>query len=115
LSQQIKALNIPPGSFGVSKQRVVPVDESETRKQELVAKGSRNDVLQSAVDRILKAATKLETEVRKETKYWEEVLSISEKGWCLTPLRKNTPYTPLAVRYGYNEGVLNPICYFCMS
>jgi mediator of RNA polymerase II transcription subunit 17 len=59
--------------------------------------------LESVTDDILKAATDLETEVKKEVKYWEEILDISAKGWYLQRLRRDLPYSPLAVRCGSHE------------
>jgi mediator of RNA polymerase II transcription subunit 17 len=64
--------------------------------------------LDSATDEILKAAKKLEKEVRRETKYWQEIMSISDKGWPIQRLRQNTRNVPFAVRYGHSEGKLLP-------
>ena len=63
--------------------------------------------LESATDHILKAAKQLETEVRRETKYWGEVLSISEKGWPIRRFRADAKFSPLAVRCGHSEGLIS--------
>jgi mediator of RNA polymerase II transcription subunit 17 len=73
-------------------------------KQEIVAKGSRMEALDLAADEILKAARKLEKEVRRETKYWQEIVSVSDKGWPIQRLRQNARYVPFGVRYGLPEG-----------
>lgn len=73
-------------------------------KQEIVAKGARMEALDAAADEILKAARKLEKEVRRETKYWREIVSVSDKGWPIQRLRQNTRYVPFGVRYGLPEG-----------
>ncbi|KAL5115739.1 RNA polymerase II mediator complex subunit [Pleosporales sp. CAS-2024a] len=103
---------LPFGSFGASKedhtQHVRPPHERAilaeyAQRQELVAKGARMDALDRATDDILKAARKLEKEVRRETKYWQEIVSISDKGWPIQRLRQNMRNVPFAVRYGLPE------------
>lgn len=79
------------------------------QRQELVSKGSRMIALDTATDDILKAAKKLEREVRRETKYWQEIVSISNKGWPIQRVRQNARNVPFAVRYGLPEGMLLPI------
>lgn len=74
------------------------------QRQELVAKGARMEALDTATDDILKAAKKLEREVRRETKYWQEIVSISDKGWPIQRTRQNARNVPFAVRYGLPEG-----------
>jgi mediator of RNA polymerase II transcription subunit 17 len=105
---------VPFGSFGMSRenheQHVRKPDEVRSlqeleQRQELVAKGARMEALDTATDEILKAAKKLEREVRRETKYWQEVVSISDKGWQLQRLRQNARNVPFAVRYGLPEGM----------
>ncbi|KAF2025283.1 hypothetical protein EK21DRAFT_76859 [Setomelanomma holmii] len=90
---------IPFGSFGMSKEnreQYVPHQDEWTankeyqQRQEIVAKGARMAALDTATDDILKAAKKLEREVRKETKYWQEIVSISDKGWPLQRWRQNS-------------------------
>jgi mediator of RNA polymerase II transcription subunit 17 len=104
---------IPFGSFGVSKenheQHVRKPDEIQSlleyeQRQELVSKGARMEALDTATDEILKAAKKLEREVRRETKYWQEIVSISDKGWPIQRVRQNARNVPFAVRYGLPEG-----------
>ncbi|CBX99790.1 hypothetical protein LEMA_P073790.1 [Plenodomus lingam JN3] len=103
---------IPFGSFGISKESheyFVPRPEEAERleelakKQLLVAKGSRMEALDSAADEILKAAKKLEKEVRRETKYWQEIVSVSDKGWPIQRLRQNARHVPFGVRFGLPE------------
>jgi mediator of RNA polymerase II transcription subunit 17 len=113
---------VPFGSFGVSRenheQHVRKPDELQSiqeyeQRQELVSKGARMEALDTATDEILKAAKKLEREVRRETKYWQEIVSISDKGWPIQRVRQNARNVPFAVRYGLPEGMLlrnrNPI------
>ncbi|KAF1921067.1 subunit 17 of mediator complex-domain-containing protein [Ampelomyces quisqualis] len=103
---------LPFGSFGISKenhdQHVRKPDELQSlqeyeQRQELVSKGARMEALDVATDEILKAAKKLEREVRRETKYWQEIVSISDKGWPIQRVRQNARNIPFAVRYGLPE------------
>lgn len=80
--------------------------EYQQRRRTLVMKGSRMEALDWATDTLLKAATDLETNIRKETKYWNEILSISDKGWSLQRTRRDVRNAPYAVRYGPPEGIL---------
>ncbi|KAF2865881.1 subunit 17 of mediator complex-domain-containing protein [Massariosphaeria phaeospora] len=111
-SAHFKAQNVPKGAFGVD--RGTPPDRSDQhdeslrnaedeRRHQLVARGSSMDALDWATDNILKAATELETGVRKETKYWAEIMSISEKGWSIQRSRRGVRHAPFAVRYGHSE------------
>jgi mediator of RNA polymerase II transcription subunit 17 len=112
-STEALSQGVPFGSFGISKedhaQHVRKPDEVQSLqeyelRQELVSKGSRMEALDSATDEILKAAKKLEREVRRETKYWQEIVSISDKGWPIQRVRQNARNLPFAVRYGHPEG-----------
>ncbi|KAF2473112.1 uncharacterized protein BDR25DRAFT_332783 [Lindgomyces ingoldianus] len=112
-SARFKEQNVPHGSFGLDKG--APTEESqkgaltrdsntlEKKKRKLVAMGSRMEALDKGIDNILQAATELETEVRKETKYWGEILSVSQKGWSLQKLRRDARHSPFAVHYGFQE------------
>ncbi|KAF2687220.1 hypothetical protein K458DRAFT_296237 [Lentithecium fluviatile CBS 122367] len=105
-TQMFREMNVPRGSFGID--RTVRIDDTQreedsAKRRELVTKGSRMEALDWATDSLLQAATELETGIRKETKYWEEVLSISEKGWSLQRTRREARNAPFAVRYGLPE------------
>ena len=100
-------MGVPSGSFGVDRTEEIEDtqrQEDAAKRRELVMKGSRMEALDWATDSLLKAATELETGIRKETKYWGEILSISEKGWSLQRTRRDARNAPFAVRYGLPEG-----------
>ncbi len=106
------AQGVPLGSFGISRENHEfherKPDEAQRLqelrdKQEIVAKGSRMEALDCAADEILRAAKKLEKEVRRETKYWQEIVSVSNKGWPVQRLRQNARHLPFGVRYGLPE------------
>lgn len=104
---------LPFGSMGLARENhqhdVVKEPERQRReeqqkRQDLVAKAARMEALDTAADEILKAAKHLEKEVRKETKYWQEIVSISDKGWPIHQTRSDRLPAPFAVRYGFPEG-----------
>lgn len=90
--------------FHARKPEDIQSLQEYAQRQELVAKGARMQALDSATDEILKAAKKLEREVRRETKYWQEIVSISDKGWPIQRAVANARNMPYAVRYGLPEG-----------
>lgn len=56
----------------------------------------------AAANKLLKSASRLETEVASETRYWSEVLAVKDKGWkvCRLPRERQA----LGVQYGFLEG-----------
>lgn len=86
--------------YRVSKNDERQRKQEEQQKQDLVAKAARMEALDIATDEILKAAKNLEKEVRRETKYWQEIVSVSDKGWPIHRLGRT-----FAVRYGLPEGM----------
>ncbi|PSN66918.1 hypothetical protein BS50DRAFT_493640 [Corynespora cassiicola Philippines] len=110
-SVMFKSQGVPNGSMGldVSQPRESNSledqrrDTDNARRKQLVMRGSRMEALEWATDDLLKAATHLENEVRKETKYWEEILSISEKGWSIKKHRRDVRQSPFVVHYGLSE------------
>jgi mediator of RNA polymerase II transcription subunit 17 len=92
---------LPFGSIGVAREnheydelKVVERSrrEEQEKRQDLVAKAARMEALDTATDEILKAAKSLEKEVRRETKYWQEIVG------------RNVRHAPFGVRFGASEG-----------
>jgi len=75
-----------------------PVQEEEANA---IAHGWNLTALNSSADRLLGAAERLGKEITKETKYWEQIRSVSEKGWatCRLPRERHT----VGVRFGFSE------------
>ncbi|KAK3050225.1 RNA polymerase II mediator complex subunit [Extremus antarcticus] len=71
---------VPMGSLGIDLWQRMPADKTRDAQDELLA---------------------TKDNVRKETEYWNQVLSISEEGWnvCRLPGQQNR----LAVRFGFSE------------
>jgi mediator of RNA polymerase II transcription subunit 17 len=82
----------------IQASRVTDAQKEDNRR---VAKGWKIQNLNKTVDTILESATRLEKEMETETKYWEQVLAVSDSGWavCRLPNEKHT----LGVRFGFSE------------
>lgn len=91
---------IPPKSFGTDIWQRMPEDTAKQAKDETLAYNVRMRGLQQGADSILGAAKRLEDNVRKETQFWEQMLSISEKGWSICRIPRSNR---LGVRYGFSE------------
>lgn len=89
------------GTLGASKLREPNVTEAQIQGELAVATGWRVMGVNNTVDSVLAAAERLAKEVELETKYWADVLAVSEGGWtvCALPQEKHT----LAVRFGFAE------------
>ena len=68
------------GSLGADKLSVSRYTDAQKLDNKRVAKGWKIQSLNNAVDSILASATRLEKEIEKETKYWEQILAVSDAG-----------------------------------
>ncbi|KAF2268101.1 hypothetical protein CC78DRAFT_530482 [Lojkania enalia] len=112
-SQQFKEQQIPRGSFGLDKgnapkivgveQAVAEIQAAEDNKRRMAGRGSTMKALDWSTEKLLEATEQVKTEARKEAAYWEEILSISQKGWSIQRSRKDARHAPYAVRYGFPE------------
>lgn len=96
LKQQIK-----PGTLGLDMWSNMPIDREMQDTDEAISRGWRMQSLQACADSLLGAAARLEKNVRRETRYWENILSVSERGWsiCRMPRERHN----LGVRFGFLE------------
>ena len=99
--------NLPLGSLGAEVNQAPLASGVEKHNEEMVGIGWRMQSLNGAADFLLKSATRLEEEMGRETKYWEQVLAVKENGWSLhrLPREKHT----LGVRYGFAEGTFTKL------
>ncbi|RDL41560.1 uncharacterized protein BP5553_01539 [Venustampulla echinocandica] len=104
MSPALKEL-VGTGTMGADKIQASRVDANQKADNKRIAKGWKVQNLNKAVDTIVDSATRLEKEIETETKYWEQVLSVSNKGWaiCRIPSEKQT----LGVRFGFPEAAPN--------
>jgi mediator of RNA polymerase II transcription subunit 17 len=71
------------GTLAYDTWELTKPDPNEEEMHRLAAKGWNHESLSSVADDLLKAATRLNEDVKKETKYWDQVLSFTEKGWSV--------------------------------
>lgn len=93
-----------PGTFAFDTNPRVSVDQANVQQARVQADGLSFRALNESADRLLSSANQLESEITKETKYWDQVLSLTERGWNITRLR-GSAHT-LGVRYACAEGKL---------
>ncbi|KAF4306405.1 Mediator complex subunit Med17 [Botryosphaeria dothidea] len=105
MSPTLKQSGVPEGSFAYDKWPAKHPDDHQKKRQDLVAKGWTMEGLGASADALLQAATKLEKEVRKETQYWGQILSIKKRGWSLRRVAPNSG--TLGVQFGFLEA--NPM------
>lgn len=99
------------GTLGADKLHAPRITPGQKEDNKCIAEGWKSLSLESTVDSILASATRLEREIELETRYWEQVLAVSEKGWavCRLPQAKHI----LGVRFGFSEG--ESVTYFSFS
>ncbi|KAI1804765.1 subunit 17 of mediator complex-domain-containing protein [Daldinia bambusicola] len=100
LSPELREL-VGIGTLGASKLNESNVTEERRQDDIAVATGWRLMGVNNMVDSVVAAAEKLEKEMQLETKYWADVLAVSENDWavCAMPQEKHT----LGVRFGFAE------------
>lgn len=91
----------PVGSLNSEVVNPPPKPESATKDLSTVSRGWRTQNFNSAANKLLNASSRLEGEITSETRYWNEVLAIKEKGWkvCRLPRERQA----LGVQYGFLE------------
>ncbi|POS80819.1 mediator of RNA polymerase II transcription subunit 17 [Diaporthe helianthi] len=89
------------GSLGADKLAASNVTPQRLLDSKLVATGWKLTDIDRTVNSVLTSASRLQKEISVETKYWAEVLAVSEKGWAVTRV-PSEPET-LGVRYGFSE------------
>jgi mediator of RNA polymerase II transcription subunit 17 len=101
ISPHLKQM-VPLGSLNVDVIRTPQKSESTEKDTEAIARGWKLEGYNAAANKLLKAAARLESEVAAETKYWDEVLAVKDKGWkvCRLPRERQA----LGVQYGFLEG-----------
>lgn len=93
--------NVNPGTLGADLWQRMPADKARESRDDLLGTAVRMEGLERSANDLLAAATRLEDNVRKETLYWEQVLSISEKGWIVCRVSRQSHR--LAVTFGFSE------------
>jgi mediator of RNA polymerase II transcription subunit 17, fungi type len=94
------------GTLGADKVHDSRVTKTQKQDIRRIASGWKLQSLTETVDSVLASATRLEKEIKKETKYWEQILEVDDNGWaiCRLPQEKHT----LGVRFGFVECQFSP-------
>jgi len=102
MSPLLKQL-VPSGTLAFQKVQLPSTSKAQEDHNQLVCTGWSYKSVETAADSLLKSATRLEEEMGKEARYWEQVLSISEQKWpvCRMPKERHT----IGVRFGFSEGM----------
>lgn len=83
MSEDLKS-RIPPGTLSVDAWENMPEDTAQKSIDEIrCLTGVRMKSLTGSADSLLEAATRLETDVKRETRYWQQVLGVQRKGWTI--------------------------------
>ncbi|EME41291.1 hypothetical protein DOTSEDRAFT_73637 [Dothistroma septosporum NZE10] len=100
MSPALKDAKPPMGSIGVDvwDPESLKKDPARVAQDNLLATRVRMDGLQQSADHLLAAATRLQSNVRQETIYWEEILSVADKGWSINRMLGSHV---LGVRFGF--------------
>ncbi|THY28545.1 hypothetical protein D6D01_03843 [Aureobasidium pullulans] len=102
MSPHLKQL-IKPGTLAMDVWHNVQPDKEQQKLDDTIARSWRMQSLQASADSLLGAAARLEKNVRRETHYWEQVLSVSDKGWSISRLPRERHN--LGVRFGFLEAL----------
>ncbi|POS87862.1 hypothetical protein EPUL_000221 [Erysiphe pulchra] len=89
------------GTLGLDKLSAPKITEHNYNENQKIVIGWQAQSLNKVVDSILASATKLEKEIRLETKYWEQILDVSNNGWAICRLASEKQ--TLGVRIGFSE------------
>ncbi|KAA8642539.1 hypothetical protein EYZ11_004508 [Aspergillus tanneri] len=92
---------VPLGSINGEVVELPPKPESVIQDTKTVSRGWRLQNFKSAANKLLDCASRLDTEAASETRYWDGVLGVKEKGWkvCRLPRERQA----LGVQYGFLE------------
>ncbi|KAL4912649.1 subunit 17 of mediator complex-domain-containing protein [Aspergillus aurantiobrunneus] len=92
---------VPLGSLNAEVVNPPPRPDSSLNDIKSVSRGWRLQNFNSAASKLLNAGSRLEAEANAETKYWNEVLAVKEKGWKVCRLPREG--RALGVQYGFLE------------
>jgi mediator of RNA polymerase II transcription subunit 17, fungi type len=92
---------VPIGSLDARVMKYTPPTNSESKSVDLVSRAYKLQGFSNAADKILGAASRLEEEATKEKRYWEQILSIKQKGWSVSKVPRD-PRT-LGVHFGFRD------------
>ncbi|KAI1080109.1 subunit 17 of mediator complex-domain-containing protein [Whalleya microplaca] len=89
------------GTLGASIAANSNITKERAQDDLAIATGWRLMGISNMVDSVVASAEKLEKEIELETRYWADVLAVSETGWAVCHIPQE-PQT-LGVRFGFSE------------
>lgn len=89
------------GTLGATKLATSNLSEARLQDNKMVSTGWKFTDIDRTVNSVLTSASRLQKEISLETKYWAEVLAVSDSGWAVSRV-PNERHT-LGVRYGFSE------------
>ncbi|KAL1871981.1 hypothetical protein VTK73DRAFT_1811 [Phialemonium thermophilum] len=100
LSKELREM-VGIGTLGATSLAAPNLTETKIRDNKLVATGRKLLDINKTADTVLSAATRLQNEISLETKYWAEVLAVSDSGWSVSrlPRERHT----MGVKFGFSE------------
>lgn len=89
------------GTLGADQLAAPQTNASRVQDNKMVATGWKFLDINRSMDSVLSAAARLQKEISLETRYWADVLAVSEKGWSVSrlPHERQT----LGVKFGFSE------------
>lgn len=108
MSPELKQM-VPLGSLGAEVVQIPQISAIDRHNEGMTVIGWRMQSLNGTVDSLLNSATRLEQEMEREARYWEQILAVKEKGWSLHRLAREKH--TLGVRYGFAEGMRPYVCF----
>lgn len=101
LSDHVKQ-HVPSGVLGADKISAPYFSPSDTASNlNQITSGWKLQGLNSAADALLQSASRLENEIKKEARYWDQILQVSEEKLTISKLPRERH--SLCVRYGFSE------------
>lgn len=92
---------VPKGTLDFDRSDASRPTKLQEEKSKTIAAGWSLSSLNASADKLLGAAQRLEKEMEKETKYWNQILSVTEKGWSTRRMPRE-PHT-VGVWFGFSE------------
>jgi mediator of RNA polymerase II transcription subunit 17, fungi type len=92
---------VPIGTLEARIMNFTPPSASESRSTDLVSRAYKLQGFSNAADKLLGAATRLDEEASREKRYWEQIVSIKQKGWSISKVPRDA--RSLGVHFGFRD------------
>jgi mediator of RNA polymerase II transcription subunit 17, fungi type len=92
------------GTSGKLGSRVLdqkPLSQATRRQLDGVSQGWKSDSFRSSAEKLAAASTRLESDAKHESKFWQEVAQIKSRGWPVSRLPRDRK--AIGVHFGFPE------------